>query len=75
MKASSGSIITFAVVCRVGEHHNRLPHECSPCEKFAHTYGVKLKHNGDTGMGHLWLMMVGHFSLNWGGGGHLLLEG
>ena len=37
VKASSGSIITFVVVCRVGEHHNRQAHRCSPCEKFAHT--------------------------------------
>ena len=39
VKASSGSIITFAVVCRVGEHHNRLAHQCSPCENL-HTHTV-----------------------------------
>ena len=67
------SCIPLAVVCRVGEHQHRLAHRCSPCEKFVHTWSVKLKHNGDMGMGHLWLIME-HLWLN-GWGIHDLMGG
>ena len=30
------------VVCWVGKDQHRLAHQCSPCEKFAHTWSVKL---------------------------------
>ena len=41
------------VVCRVGEHKHRLAHQCSPCEKLGTHMKCEVKHNWDTGMGHL----------------------
>ena len=49
-------------MCRVGEHQHQLAHQCSPCEKFTHMK-CEVKPNGDVGMGHLWLIMVGIHSL------------
>ena len=54
--------LTVEVVCRVGEHQLRLAHQCSPCEKFAHTWTVKLNIMGIwewgiyglNGVGQLW---------------------
>jgi len=43
----------------VGEHQHQLAYQCSLCEKFLHTQKVlKLKHNGDMEMGHLWLKVA-----------------
>ena len=64
-----------AVICWVGEHQHQLAHQCSSCEKFAHTWSVKLNIMGiwewgiyglinwwdihDFWVGHLWLKWVG----------------
>ena len=48
-------------LCWVGEHQHRLAHQCSPCEKISTHMKCEVKHNGDMGMGQLWLTMGGAF--------------
>ena len=47
-------------LCQVGEHQHRLAHQCS-CEKISTHMKCEVKHNGDVGMGQLWLIMGGAF--------------
>ena len=52
------------VVCRMGKHQHQLAHQCSPCEKFAHTWSVKLNIMGIWEWGHLWLNGWDIYGLN-----------